>query len=308
MSKRNPAKKKPKVLRWILVISMILIVAYLGIGAYIAYSATLIDLDTSCIPTDTPATFDLAYSNVKFKARGDDLTIGGWYIPNEDADKALIIVHGRNGSKQIAATCNFPKLGAELHDAGFAVLMIDTRGHGDSEGKRYSFGYYESMDVLGAVDFLLGKGFSPRKIGALGMSNGSGAVIGAAAEDDAIGALVLDSVIADMGEVITDRFTEETGFPVFLLNGAQIMGQILLGYDFMEVKPVEEIISVPPRPILMLHCSVDEIVGFGQAELIKEAIPQAELIVFDDCSHAELYRDYPQEYLDATVALFQDGL
>lgn len=305
MKKNKSDKKRTILVRWILIIIAILIVAYLAIGGYIAYSATLIEIDSTC-PINTPATFGVKYSNVKFKARGDDLSIGAWYLPNENAEKAIILVHGRNASKQIAMTCNFPKLGAELHNAGFAVLMIDTRGHGDSEGKRYSFGFYERRDVLGAIDFLLEKGLSKGKIGALGISNGSGAVIGAASEDDAIGALVLDSTIADMGEVVRSQFTNETGLPVFFLHGADIMGRILFGYSFMNVKPVEEIINVPPRPILMMHCSVDEIVGFHQAELIKQAVPEAKLIVFDNCNHAELYRDFPRKYLDAVVALLNE--
>lgn len=199
--------------------------------------------------------------------------IGGWHIPNETAERAIILVHGRNSTKHTAVTCTFLELGAALNKSGFAILMINTRGHGDREGNRYSFGYCERRDVLGAVDFFLDKGFSPGKIGALGISNRSGAVIGAASDDDAIGSIVLDSTIADMGEVITNMFVEETGLPVWFLHGADIMGRLFLGFSFLGIKPVEEVINVPPRPILMLHCSVDEVVGFHQAELILEVVP-----------------------------------
>lgn len=307
MRKNKSDKKSTKTLKWVFIIIGVLIVAYLGIGSYIAYTATLIKIDSTCT-RNTPSTFGVDYSDVKFKARGDDLTIGAWYISNENADKAIILVHGRNASKQIAATCNFPKLGAELLDAGFTVLMIDTRGHGDSEGERYSFGYFERRDVLGAVDFLIGKGFTKGKIGALGISNGSGAVIGAAAKDDSIGALALDSTIADMGEVVRAQFINETGLPIFFLTGADIMSRIFFGFSFMDVKPVKEIVNVTPRPILLMHCSADETVGFHQAELIKQAVPEAKLIVFDNCNHAELYRDFPQEYLKAVVALFTEKM
>ncbi len=142
----------------------------------------------------------------------------------------------------------------------------------------------------------------------MGISNGSGAAIGAASEDDAIGAIVLDSTIADMGEIITDLFIEETGLPVLFLYGADIMGRLFMGYSFLGVKPVEEVINVPPRPILMLHCSVDEVVGFHQAELILEVVPEAKLIKFDNCNHAELYRDFPQEYLDQVIRFFMNNL
>jgi fermentation-respiration switch protein FrsA (DUF1100 family) len=107
-----------------------------------------------------------------------------------------------------------------------------------------------------------------------------------------------------MGEVVKDQFVKETGLPIFFLNGADIMSRIIFGYSFMNVRPVEEILNVPPRPILIMQCSVDETVGFHQAELIKQVVPEAELIVFDKCNHAELYRDFPKEYLDAVLTLF----
>jgi uncharacterized protein len=304
----NTNRKNKKHYLWLLLIPIIIIVLYFGIGGYIAFSATMIEPLSNCSSLNTPQTFGLAYSDVQFPARGDDLMIGGWYIPNQTAERAIILVHGRNSTKQTAVTCTFPELGVALNKSGFTILMIDTRGHGDSEGNRYSFGYYERRDVLDAVDFLLDKGFSPGKIGALGISNGSGAVIGAASEDEAIGALVLDSTIADMGEVITNMFVEETGLPVLFLQGADIMGRIFMGYRFLGVKPVEEVINVPPRPILMLHCTADEVVGFHQAELILEAVPEAKLIKFNNCNHAELYRDFPQEYFDQVMRFFMNNL
>jgi uncharacterized protein len=111
-------------------------------------------------------------------------------------------VHGRNASKQNAISGKLPQLAAELYAAGLAVLMIDLRGHGESEGKRYTFGVHERRDVLGAVDFLLKHGFEPGQIGVLGISLGGAAVIRAALEEPAIGALVVESTFADINLLI----------------------------------------------------------------------------------------------------------
>jgi len=40
------------------------------------------------------------------------------------------------------------RLAAEFYTAVLAVLIMDLRGHGESEGKRYTFGYHERYDVV----------------------------------------------------------------------------------------------------------------------------------------------------------------
>ena len=249
---------------------------------------------------------DLEYEDIRFTARGDETGLSAWYIPNQEATRAIILVHGRNASKQNAISGNFPKLGAELHDAGFAVLMIDLRAHGESEGKRYSYGVYERRDVLGAVDWLMGLGFSAGKIGVLGISLGGAATIGAAAEEPAIGALVVDSTFADINALIPEKFKEESGLPMFFLPGVNFMVQMMYGYNLFDIKPVDEIVKIPPRPILILHCSTDEDVKVSHAYMLKEAVPDAELLVLEGCSHAETFRDFPKEYLDAVIPFFRE--
>ena len=39
------------------------------------------------------------------------------------------------------------RLAAEFYTAVLAVLIMDC-GHGESEGKRYTFGYHERYDVV----------------------------------------------------------------------------------------------------------------------------------------------------------------
>ena len=282
-------------LKWILFSILGISFIYLAIGAYAANKVTQVDPNHPKFDK-TPGDYGLEYENIDFLARGDNLRISAWFIPNLDADKALILVHGRNASKQNAISGTFPRLGSELHNAGYAILMLDLRAHGDSEGKGYSFGVYERRDVLGAVDWLMDKGFKPGSIGALGISLGGGAVIGAASEESAIGAVILDSTFADINPLIELKWKEESGLPKFFLPGVYLMNQVIKGYNFKEIKPVNEIKSIPPRPVLILHCLVDEEVNYSHAEQLNAAIPASTFVSFDNCSHAELYRDFPDEY------------
>ncbi|MFN2302339.1 MAG: alpha/beta hydrolase [Anaerolineales bacterium] len=288
---------------WIVIIILILLLIYFGVGLYAALTFSKVGEHPQY--SDDPGKFGLDFEKVCFKARVDSLKIAAWYLPNPRSSKVIILVHGRNASKQNAISGTLPRLAAELHQAGLAVLMIDLRGHGESEGNRYMWGVKERWDVLGAVDFLVEKGFEPGNIALLGISLGGAAAIGATIEDPAIGALVVESTFADLNTLVKPKWKEESGLPFFFLPGVFWMWHILFGFNLRHVKPVEEISLIPPRPILIMHCQVDKDVDVSHAHRLKESVPNAKLVLFDDCSHAEIYRDHPQEYLEVLLTFLQ---
>jgi pimeloyl-ACP methyl ester carboxylesterase len=304
---RSTAKKGRRITIALIAILFFLVMTYLAIGAYAAGEVTRIDDAPQY--NDTPETFGLEYQDVRFSARGDDLQITAWYIPNEESTRAVLLVHGRDASKQKAISGKIVELGAALHDAGFAVLIIDLRGHGDSEGgKHYSFGVFERWDVLGAVDFLLDQGFEPGSIGVLGISMGGAAVIGAASKEPAIGVLVLESNLADLNPLIEEQWENESGMPMFVLPGVLLMNRLIYGYGLNDVQPVKEIVAIPPRPIMIIHCTSDELIGMWHPQALVEAAPSAETAFFDACSHAEIYRDYPEDYKAVVIPFLENNL
>lgn len=289
---------------WIIIFVVVMLLIYAGIGFYAALTLTKVG-DHPQYEQD-PGSFGLEFSTVSFPSREDQLKIAAWYIPHPQAAKAIILVHGRNASKQNAISGELPRLAAELHGAGLAVLMLDLRAHGESEGKRYTFGVHERRDVLSGVGFLLKQGFTPGQIGVLGISLGGAAVIGAAAAEPAIGALVVESTFADINLLIESKWKAESGLPVCFVPGVFFMWQLLMGIDLKGVKPMEELAKVPPRPVLIMHSWSDETVDVQHAYALKNAVPQAELVIFNDCEHAELFRDDPKAYLAALVPFLQE--
>jgi len=289
---------------WILIGIAGLVLAYFVIGGIAAITMTKVGEHPQY--DKTPADYGVDFYPVVIYPRKDWFRLSGWYLPNGDAEWCVLLVHGRNASKQNAISGKLPKLAAKLTREGFAVLMIDLRGHGESEGKRYTYGEHERRDVLGGVDFLLEKGFQPGKIAVLGISLGGAAAVGATANDDAIGALVLDSTFADLIELVEPNWVNESRLPMFFLGGAYVMWQIFYGFDLKKVKPVEDIKRVPPRPILIMHSLSDEMIEVSHAHQMAEAASTAKLVIFDNCDHAELFRDAPKKYLETVIPFLHE--
>jgi uncharacterized protein len=296
-----------KIFLWI-AIGVLVVAAgvYLTIGAVAANTLTMPDrvFDSSL----SPANYQMAYENITFPSKDGAAKIAGWYIPGGDQSRAVILVHGRNASRTDLFLGGGLKLAKAIHDAGLSVMMIDLRGHGQSSDGRFTFGLKERKDVIGAVDWLIGKGYQPGKIGTMGISLGSAAAIGAAADDARIGALVSDSGFSEIYPMIQRRWEVESGLPLFLMPSARFMIRLLYGYDIVTSKPDQEIGKVSPRPILLIHCLTDELIPYSNVTQLNAAVPSAQLWTIPTCQHGQSYNADPQAYQEHLISFFDKNL
>ena len=159
---------------------------------------------------------------------------------------AIILVHGRDNSRTNGFVDQFVPFANRCTRPASRCMLIDLRGHGESADARFTFGIKERQDVLGAVDWLEGRGYQPGKIGVLGYSLGAASVIGAAAEEPDIGAIWIDSAFADIESVIEGSWQQESGLPQVFLQSTQWMIRLLFGNDITASRPVDEIGRSPP--------------------------------------------------------------
>lgn len=153
----------------------------------------------------TPLDIGLVYEDVTVTTT-DGVRISGWYLPGHTS-KAVVLVHGIWGNKQqlfLAAIM--------LVEAGYHVLAIDLRGHGHSEGERLSYGYYEALDVQAGVEYLMERP-DVEKVGVIGYSYGGAAAVRAAALDNRVQAVVIESSFSSLPDAVEDSFTRLTGLP-----------------------------------------------------------------------------------------------
>jgi fermentation-respiration switch protein FrsA (DUF1100 family) len=118
----------------------------------------------------------------------------------------------------------------------------------------------------------------------------------------------LESTFADLNPLIEEQWENESGLPKFFLPGVYLMNRLIYGYDLTAIQPVEEIVKFAPGPILIMHCRTDDLVSMWHPETLLAAVPYAQTAYFDDCDHAELFRDYPEEYMELVIPFFDENL
>ncbi|MGC3984375.1 MAG: alpha/beta hydrolase [Pseudorhodoferax sp.] len=239
---------------------------------------------------------------VQFAARDGRARIDAWYLPAEPRQGAVILVHGKATCRGDQNKAPSLALAERLRDVGMSVLLIDLRGHGSSSPARLSYGWHERHDVLGAVDFLLAQGYAPGRIGVLGVSLGAGTAALAAADEPAIGALVLDSAFASFEQMLGRQFSRLSRAPGWFLPGTLAAGRLLLGVDVRRVQPLSCMPRLRGRPVLVIHSQGDRFVPATDAHALATACG-GECWRTDSEGHSGSYRALPLAY-EIRVASF----
>jgi dipeptidyl aminopeptidase/acylaminoacyl peptidase len=224
---------------------------------------------TVAVRNVSPADLGLPFEDVTFR-NADGLILRGWYIPPppEGAGRAAAIAYGHGNAAD--RTQWLPSVTA-VHDAGFAQLLFDFTGRGESDGEVITLGAHEAADLRSALDVLAARPeVDPLRLAVGGISMGAVAAISLAADDARVKALVLDSPFADL-TLLANRVIGSHYVPAGLVR------PILFGvagwrahYDPSSVRPVDAIRKVT-APILLFHGESDTVVPFADALALKSA-------------------------------------
>ncbi len=286
------------------VTALVLVTLYLVVSAVIAHIMTRARRKS---PHDDPIWDAHKLDRVNFNTRGGDLALAGWYVRAARAERAVVLVHGKDCCRGDELKTSSYELVQSLIERGLSVFMLDLRGHGESASARMTYGLRERFDVLGAVDWLIERGYKPGAIGLLGASMGGACAIAATKLEPAIGALITDSAYADFGDMMKRRFRRLSGMPNAFLPGALFMSRLLTGVRFEKNRPAEDANGFADLPMLVIHSDRDPFVPLDHAEQIAKAA-NAGLWVTSGEHHIASYRRFPEEYKDRVGRFFQTHL
>lgn len=272
----------------------------------------------------TPAAFGLQFRYVTFPSREDHVQLKGWFIPGVlpngklTSQRTIIFVHGTR-TNRADPKAGLLSLSVALARHGFAILAFDMRGMGESPPAPLSLGYFEQRDVLGAVDFLqsgpipyanLGR---PRIIGGWGISMGGATLLLAAAQEPAIKAIVSDCAYADILPILEREIPKQGSLPSMFTPGALIASDALYGMNFYDVRPVDVVARIAPRPIFFIHGDKDTYVPTPNMSILANAArtaPDAHVQTWlvPGANHAQSYILHKQEYVARVVAFYNNTL
>jgi len=129
----------------------------------------------------------------------------GWLLRGTPGAPAVVLLHKFGADRSYVLN-----LGVKLNEStNFTVLMPDLRGHGDTPlVQNSSFGGCEAEDLKGAIDFVRNlktpeqMKLAGEKIGIYGIEMGAMAAVTAAAKDQNVKAIAIDSVPADSDNLL----------------------------------------------------------------------------------------------------------
>jgi dienelactone hydrolase len=185
----------------------------------------------------------------------DGVPIAAFYIPAgggvASTAPTMIVAPGWKSNKS-----EILKYAPFFHQR-FNLVLVDLRNQARSGGDTTTWGVGEQLDIRAVVDWLE-RTKHPTWIGATGNSMGAAVVTAAAANDDRIRALILDSMHASIVTTFGDGLAHEARLPGYPTAWAMIgLASLRSGEDLPAVDPQLMLAHLGDRPVLLIHGTAD---------------------------------------------------
>jgi len=242
MRPREPSWIKPVGSGLVLLVFVIVLFRFLE-NTLIFYP----DRDLVASPRDIGLTYEDAWI-----ITSDEIKIHGWFLPSARPETPpapyLLFLHGNAGN----ISHRLDNL-AGLTKAGLAVLIIDYRGYGRSEGRPSEKGTY--LDAQAAYQYLRRKiGVDPDQIVIFGRSLGGAVAVDLAVKAPAR-ALILESAFTSIRDM------------------ARVHFPFLPGFLVSDMYESEKKIGRITTPTLFVHGEEDDLVPIAQGRRLFQAHP-----------------------------------
>ena len=256
-----PLLSRRRGVRWLVGITIVLL-AWLTVSSAVAFRLTR--RPKAWFPEPAP---QVAWGSIRDQRlrTSDGQDIGAWFVEGKDGDNTpqILLLQGNKGSR-----ANSLKRAEFLASAGYPVLMISLRAHGDSTGDFNDVGYSACHDVVAAVEFLERK-HPGRSIVVMGVSLGSAAAIFASQElGRRVHGYILESPYQDLKTAVWNR--TQTYLPPVLAQvdytGLRAVGPFFLP-NLEEIAPLRAIDGIPSDvPVLIMAGLADRLARPDEAK------------------------------------------
>jgi len=260
-------------LKLLLKFGLVVAIAYLAACFYLYFQQTRFIFFPSSVIEVTPKAFNLKYQEVWIPvkaASGKVEKIHGWWIPAAKPNaKVLLYLHG-NGVNIGANAAHADR----FHRMGFAVLIIDYRGYGLSEG---SFPNETSVyqDAATAWNYLVKqRQIQASDIFIYGHSLGGAIAINLAVQQPKAAGLIVESSFSSIQDVVNLR----SQFKLFPVN-------FILNQRFDSINKIKNL----QLPVLFIHGTDDFVVPASMSKQLYAVAPEPkQLIIVPNAGHNDV--------------------
>lgn len=234
------------------------------------------------IEQGTPEALGLPYQNVSLTSINGK-RLFSWYIPVEETEKpspAVVIMHGWGGNAEMMLP-----LARLLYEAGFAVLLVDARNHGKSDGDTFSSMPRFAEDIASGYEWLANKTeIDPCRIALLGHSVGAAASLLLASRRPEVAAVVSIAAFAHPERIMRRQMATKR-IP-FIPVGWLVLKYIerTIGHRFSDIAPMNTIKAIH-CPVLLIHGDADSSVPVDDATLIHDRGSEVNLLTLEGADH-----------------------
>ncbi len=229
-------------------------------------------------------------------------TLFAWLVVPAGAQRpvpAVLVIHGWGANAAMMCPVVPP-----LHATGHAVLLVDARCHGLSDGEAFTSLPRFAEDIAAAREWLRGQPeIAAGHVAVLGHSVGAAAALLYASRRTDVRAVVSLSSFAHPWEVMR-RFMAANRVP-YPVVGWYVLRHVqrVIGASFDSIAPVRTISAVR-CPVLLVHGRQDSTVPFDDAVRLRAAAANARLLLVDGDHDLRLARGVGA---DALVAFLRDA-
>ncbi len=225
----------------------------------------------------------------------DGLKLHGIFLPNKKNNKIIILVHGQGSEPRRDV---YPSA-HEYYDMGYALLIVDLRACGESEGHTYTYGYHEHEDLSLWVNYIYKK-YKNSKIILGGVSLGATSALMVPNINKHV-----DAVVADSGFRNAYKELSHVLSYFFHLPGNMIMPMVNVyckWFYHINLKWVDTVESLKNVriPILFIHGIDDEFVLIDNTiENYNSYKGHKTKVFINFCQHGMGYLVNRKQYIDS---------
>jgi dipeptidyl aminopeptidase/acylaminoacyl peptidase len=227
-----------------------------------------------------------------FNLQVDGISIvGQLYLPGKVSKFPLIcLCHGvPSGSPPAPGDGGYPALAERFCHEGYAVVIFNFRGAGESGGNFDLLGW--TRDLQAVVDYVYHHdSIDNSRLFLVGFSGGAATSVYVASKDKRVTGLAACACPANFSLLMErdgPQATIERYRSIGIIRDKDFPPSIEKWFnDLREVTPVNHVSGIAPRSLLLVHGSLDETVPVSHAyELYDKAGEPKEIIILDGAGH-----------------------